>query len=206
MSVHLTVVYSFILQEGDMLCVKALIAFGADVNLRGNNEFTPLDIAIDSGKVPAIEEILMELGAKGSAQLLGRRKHHKTNARVNDFMERRDNQAWFEELQLNVNQKLDLSMSITDFNEAIAMTQQQQEMRQYSKTLQRKSNPRVMAMRLDQGCRMLFLDGGGIKGLIQIEVLLQIERATGMKITQLFDWIVGTSTGAIVALGLVHGE
>ena len=52
---------------------------------------------------------------------------------------------------------------------------------------------------------MLFLDGGGIRGLVQIEILIELERRTGRKITELFDWIIGTSTGGIVALGLVYG-
>lgn len=59
---------------------------------------------------------------------------------------------------------------------------------------------------VEGGSRMLFLDGGGIKGLVQIEALIQLEEATGRKITELFDWIVGTSTGGIIALGLVYGE
>ena len=45
------------------------------------------------------------------------------------------------------------------------------------------------------------------QGLIQIEILKHIqEEAGGRPITELFDWIVGTSTGAVVALGLVYGE
>ena len=40
---------------------------------------------------------------------------------------------------------------------------------------------------------------------MEIDVLEQIEEATGKKITDLFDWIVGTSTGRIIALGLVYG-
>ena len=52
----------------------------------------------------------------------------------------------------------------------------------------------------------MFLDGGGIRGLIQIEILSMLERRTGRKITELFDWIIGTSTGGIVALGLVYGK
>ena len=56
------------------------------------------------------------------------------------------------------------------------------------------------------GSRVLFLDGGGIRGLVQIEILIELERRTGRKITEMFDWIIGTSTGGIVALGLVYGE
>lgn len=56
----------------------------------------------------------------------------------------------------------------------------------------------------EKGNRILSLDGGGIRGLIQIDILLEIERLTGKKITELFDWIIGTSTGGIVALALVY--
>ena len=56
------------------------------------------------------------------------------------------------------------------------------------------------------GERILCLDGGGIKGLVQIEILSQIEQGTGRRITELFDWIVATSTGGILALAMVYGE
>ena len=54
------------------------------------------------------------------------------------------------------------------------------------------------------GNRILCLDGGGMRGLIQIEILCELERMTGKKITELFDVIMGTSTGGILALGLVY--
>ena len=56
------------------------------------------------------------------------------------------------------------------------------------------------------GSRVLFLDGGGVRGLIQIEILMELEKRTGRRITELFDWIIGTSTGGIVALVLVYGR
>ncbi len=56
------------------------------------------------------------------------------------------------------------------------------------------------------GSRILFLDGGGMRGLLEIEMLSQIEKRTGRRIVELFDWIVGTSTGAIIALALVYGK
>ena len=56
------------------------------------------------------------------------------------------------------------------------------------------------------GSRILSLDGGGMRGLVEIEILCQIEEATGRKITELFDWIVGTSAGGILVLAMVYGN
>ena len=54
--------------------------------------------------------------------------------------------------------------------------------------------------------QVLCLDGGGIRGLILIQILLAIERATGQPTRNLFDWVAGTSTGGILALGIAFGE
>ncbi|XP_069765535.1 85/88 kDa calcium-independent phospholipase A2 isoform X2 [Narcine bancroftii] len=54
--------------------------------------------------------------------------------------------------------------------------------------------------------RLLCLDGGGIRGLVLIQLLIAIEQAAGQPIRELFDWISGTSTGGILALGIVHGK
>ena len=56
------------------------------------------------------------------------------------------------------------------------------------------------------GDKVLCLDGGGIRGLVQLEILREIEELTHRRIVDLFDWIVGTSTGGILALGMVYGE
>lgn len=37
-------------------------------------------------------------------------------------------------------------------------------------------------------------------------MFVQIERVTGRRIVDLFDWIIGTSTGALIALCLIYGE
>lgn len=56
------------------------------------------------------------------------------------------------------------------------------------------------------GSRILCLDGGGIRGLVTLSILQEIERKMKKNITEIFDWIVGTSTGGIIALGLCYGE
>ena len=56
------------------------------------------------------------------------------------------------------------------------------------------------------GSRILFLDGGGIRGLVLIEVLMKLQQLTGTSVVKMFDWIVGTSTGGILALALVYGK
>jgi hypothetical protein len=50
--------------------------------------------------------------------------------------------------------------------------------------------------------RILSIDGGGIRGIIPIILLMEIERRTGKRIHEIFDLIVGTSTGGIIALML----
>jgi uncharacterized protein len=61
----------------------------------------------------------------------------------------------------------------------------------------------------DRPHRMLALDGGGIRGLITLGILSQIEelirQKTGQKLCEYFDYIAGTSTGAIIAAGLAQG-
>jgi predicted acylesterase/phospholipase RssA len=65
----------------------------------------------------------------------------------------------------------------------------------------------------DQKHRILALDGGGIRGILTLEVLARVEEmlaeATGgganFRLCHFFDYVGGTSTGAIIAAGLARG-
>jgi len=50
--------------------------------------------------------------------------------------------------------------------------------------------------------KVLSIDGGGIRGVIPARVLVELEALVGAGTAQMFDLIVGTSTGGILAAGL----
>ncbi|EWZ80936.1 hypothetical protein FOWG_15265 [Fusarium oxysporum f. sp. lycopersici MN25] len=54
------------------------------------------------------------------------------------------------------------------------------------------------------GLRVLSLDGGGVRGIVELTVLNRLEKEIGLGIPigSFFDLIVGTSTGGIIALGI----
>jgi hypothetical protein len=114
---------------------------------------------------------------------------HKLNCPKDDWTSKIASMNY--EIQSNIERKLqDVQYRLSQHpDEAMAVGVQMKELK----------------MLRDAGSRILFLDGGGMKGLIQIEILSQLEEQTGRRITELFDWIVGTSTGGIVALALVYG-
>jgi uncharacterized protein len=59
--------------------------------------------------------------------------------------------------------------------------------------------------------KLLALDGGGIRGVLTLEILAAIEHIVRTKLgkdavlADYFDYIAGTSTGAIIAAGLSRG-
>src|SRR5262249_16310739 len=61
--------------------------------------------------------------------------------------------------------------------------------------------------------RLLAIDGGGIRGVLALEVLRRIEallraksRNADFRLSDYFDYIAGTSTGGIIAAGLAVGK
>lgn len=53
--------------------------------------------------------------------------------------------------------------------------------------------------------RILSIDGGGLRGIVPAMVIDKIESVKGKPISELFDVVVGTSTGGIIACCLKYG-
>lgn len=76
-----------------------------------------------------------------------------------------------------------------------------------------KWGPLVNRYEADQQRKILSLDGGGIRGILTLEILLELERQLKshlnkddtFRLSDYFDYVGGTSTGAIIAAGLSLG-
>lgn len=53
--------------------------------------------------------------------------------------------------------------------------------------------------------RILTIDGGGVRGIIPAVLLAALERQTGRLTRDAFDFVAGTSTGAVLAAGIAAG-
>ena len=189
------------LQDKDrLLAVKAIIAFGAELSQLNRDENSPLDLVCESQ-----QHELMALLQALDARCAEANKKVYTLPRLPRFpdsepgfidsCENRDTAAATLASPGPVTNLADLTKSTV-----VRIAEQAIRKEQVAKPVE------PMAFNDEGGSRVLFLDGGGVKGLNQIEFLIQLEKETGRRITELFDWIVGTSTGALIALAMVYGK
>src|SRR5690348_9491987 len=53
--------------------------------------------------------------------------------------------------------------------------------------------------------RILSIDGGGIRGVIPASTLVKLEQQLGKPVRECFDFLAGTSTGALIAAAAAAG-
>lgn len=215
----------------DLIIVKTLITFGADMNCLNPFGETPLDRIVKQlrfGNRDELHELLTRLHALPGSGILSppptedplnqsinsimNESHEIEEAhalgvylepkRLTAFVFKLEEMMKKQALEFSVNTNLSIPVGFQDHNQTFfdPMIAQQSQLLRISEW---KS---TVEFKLGAGSRMLILDGGGIRGLIEIEILDRIEKITGRRIIELFDWIVGTSTGGIIALALVYCE
>lgn len=70
-------------------------------------------------------------------------------------------------------------------------------------TLKLEPGPRKISLQPPTaGLRILTMDGGGVRGILELELLQMLEDRLQFPISKAFDLMVGTSTGGLIALGL----
>uniref|UniRef100_A0A0N5C4R9 PNPLA domain-containing protein n=1 Tax=Strongyloides papillosus TaxID=174720 RepID=A0A0N5C4R9_STREA len=72
--------------------------------------------------------------------------------------------------------------------------------------MRKKLNASILLQRLGQLTNkskvLMSIDGGGIRGLAAIQVLMTLEDELGVPLVDVVDWVAGTSTGAYIAIML----
>lgn len=179
-------------KTGEVSIVQALVVFGADVNCINFADESPRHIIASSKKTPNQELILYILhtvGAKRCKKLL---QSCNDGCALN---------ATFNGIPKEVSPfHRILNLYESYFSDVIkaALLKKKQDSEMQSQMKSEDSSPNSI--------RLLCLDGGGIRGLILIQMLSVLEDMMNKKITECFDWLAGTSTGGILALALASGK
>lgn len=178
-------------RTGDPTIVQALVVFGSDLNNCNNSGETSRHIAATAKRTPNQDLILYILDTVGA-----RRCKKQQNLSCTDGCAMNAN---FNGIPPE-NSPLGRIVSIYDncYRDVLELA------------LQKK---RVEHDKIDMGdqssrnsVRLLCLDGGGVKGLILVQMLSFIEQMTNRHICHLFNWFAGTSTGALLSIALALGN
>ncbi|KAK7112659.1 85/88 kDa calcium-independent phospholipase A2-like [Littorina saxatilis] len=172
--------------------VRTYIVFNSDPNVRNIHNQSPRHLATISTRQDS-ELILYLLHTSGAQRCTTEVKgcltgcspegtHNGVPDKEMTTLMRLDSVAMFDEL---------MSSAVTGKNATL--------------TESSKSVLEMVDIPTDIGDKVLSLDGGGIRGLVLIQMLMEIEAAIGRPIRDCFDWIGGTSTGGILALGIAKG-
>ncbi|XP_077979485.1 85/88 kDa calcium-independent phospholipase A2-like isoform X2 [Glandiceps talaboti] len=189
-------------QRDDLDLVYTLIVFGADVNAKNNQNDTPRHL-VALNNLKNRSKILYAMHMVGAQRCQSMMKGCNDGCRYDGQFDGEppgvvkseasaSNQAYDDFLALNVvaaalkrHGSVDhKNMDVDELDSAAA----------WKPPLKRNFDT------------VLTLDGGGIRGLILIQLLLAIEQYAKRPVRDMFDWIAGTSTGGILALAIVHGH
>lgn len=193
-------------------CVVALLSHMASVNIADNEGNSPLHLAV-THSTPAIVQILLGFGANFNAENI-----NKETPRHMVRLDTVDGHKILYFLHAVGAKRCPPEMTDchvgckhNETNDGIAppepptavprnVLDQMLHVAGMEKMSQRTGNHRM------KGGRLLCLDGGGIRGLVLIQTLLEIEAILERPVIFCFDWIAGTSTGGILALGIAAGK
>ncbi|XP_056136610.1 85/88 kDa calcium-independent phospholipase A2 isoform X2 [Lampris incognitus] len=159
-----------------MELIKALIVFGADVEIHNDLGETPGLIAARTSKGPNRKILLDMLCSVGVQRCLPPSPNSPPP---------------------NTTKAMPTSIGFKDIMHVAA-----------SVATMSQGRPEVDCVNMTRNKmdRLLCLDGGGIKGLVLIQMLIALEKEAGRPTSELFDWVSGTSTGGILALAIIHGK
>lgn len=211
-------------QNDNVDWVRLFVVFGADVNKQNKTDITPRHMAAISKEKnkDIILNMLHMVGAKrctvsGKGCLVGCSAEGRFNGKLPDkykAMFQLDEIALFDEMLCSVKQDMTDGKAVKDLTDEPSKQDKAEEaaIKDLSDgpSKQDKAENKAVKDLADGpshiGDRVLCLDGGGIRGLVLIQMLTALEEAANVPVKELFDWIGGTSTGGLLALAVSTGK
>ncbi|XP_065659554.1 85/88 kDa calcium-independent phospholipase A2-like isoform X2 [Hydra vulgaris] len=173
--------HAMVEQKNLSSCIE-LIYNGADINAKDKTGATPLHLAVFQDDLDILKSLLF-LGADVSIK-------DSSGKTAMDYIDR--------------NQKYS-----NDIKEIFSLFEIDKDKIEECKKIQlpeiSSHTQSILKMKTKKEA-VLSLDGGGIRGLVLIEILLTLETLTGCQIYDLFDWVSGTSTGSVLAMSIANGK
>uniref|UniRef100_A0A0K0E0A1 phospholipase A2 n=1 Tax=Strongyloides stercoralis TaxID=6248 RepID=A0A0K0E0A1_STRER len=180
----LTPIHKAILNDNLSILIT-LYGYGCSINNSDPSGDTPLHYAVRSGNIQIVKALLCfnanikAINNNGESIMCVLQKSNHSNKDI-------------------IKKCLDLFESqgnIQDHTDELERFEQSNSMAyQLKKDIENKKH----------SVNVLSLDGGGVKGMVIIQILLYIEKRLGSDLMKHFDWISGTSTGGIIAIGLAE--
>uniref|UniRef100_A0A914Q0J2 phospholipase A2 n=1 Tax=Panagrolaimus davidi TaxID=227884 RepID=A0A914Q0J2_9BILA len=210
--------------EGNLHFVVKISSYDCDLNSKNPNGDTPLHIAV-SKKFLKITRILLVMGAnpnilnkKGETPL-----HIAANFKDNDFIKTlaiggasrcSTSTVGCKVGCINKSQLREFDGDVSTINAFKKLENiENQEYKLLNKKRQDEIYKKMMEALKKRNnnntknyINVLSLDGGGIRGLVSLQILSEIEKMIGEPLFQYFDWVIGTSTGAIITAALTIGK
>ncbi|KAK6746705.1 hypothetical protein RB195_000152 [Necator americanus] len=172
--------------RGDVGSAVALLSYGADVNCSDKKGVTALMKAVQVGHLDLVKLLLL-FDADLSAM-------NATGESIHDISKSSRRRADVESI-LAV-------MDPPQTSPSPAQAKSPWDHLQDAAIHAQKESKDELGTRIN----LLSLDGGGIRGLVVIQMLAEIEKKFGTDLLSAFGWLGGTSTGAILALALSQGK
>ncbi|XP_064601100.1 85/88 kDa calcium-independent phospholipase A2-like [Liolophura sinensis] len=207
---------NIMLERGRLDCVTGLLCHGTCVNAAGKGGNTPLHLAVKKDNIDLIKSLIVfgaNVDAKNDNNQTARHLVATSKLKNRDVMLYIFHRSGAERCGKKTKGCLNGCVSEGSFNG------KPDESMEELLSQERMAVDDVLDDALSRGVdsvpetdnavnpqRVLCLDGGGIRGIVLIQMLIAIEKAAAVPIKECFDWIGGTSTGGILAIGIAIGK
>ena len=212
--------------KNKLSCVVTLLSYGADVSAKGPNGNTPLHLAVKTGQVSMVQTIIV-FGADVNLQNSSGETPRHLAASVKARTPQMDmilyilHSVGAQRCAVNRSNCTDgcsqsngshfngIPPENSPFKRSVKLYD---ELLGESIVKEALNHKKAQQMSMDfepktsHPFKVLCLDGGGVRGLILIQMLWVLEVMMNKRISDCFDWMSGTSTGGILALLLAMGH